>query len=99
MVVDLLGRCMKRVLVVGAGIHGLVTAIKEHLSGNQVFVLEKRKRIGGRGTSQDSHGHQIEHGPHLLLKGGPFHKMLKKISKVKPSLRPIRPNKIQNFDH
>ena len=43
MVVDLLGRGMKRVLVVGAGIHGLVTAIKEHLSGNQVFVLEKRK--------------------------------------------------------
>lgn len=99
MVVDLLGRCMKRVLVVGAGIHGLVTAIKEHLSGNQVFVLEKRKRIGGRGTSQDSHGHQIEHGPHLLLKGGPFHKMLKKISKVKPSLRPIRPNKIQIVGH
>ena len=28
---------MKRVLVVGAGIHGLVTAVREHLAKNQVF--------------------------------------------------------------
>ena len=99
MVVDFLRRHMKRVLVVGAGILGLVTAIREHLKGNQVYVLEKRKRIGGRGTSQSSKGHQIEHGPHLLLKGGEFHKTIKKISKIKPSLRPIRPNKIMIVGH
>lgn len=93
------GVCMKRVLVVGAGIHGLVTAVREHIAKNQVFIVEKRKRIGGRGTSEESFGHQLEHGPHLLLKGGDFHKMIKKISKVKPSLRPVRPNKIRIIGH
>ncbi len=90
---------MKRILVVGAGIQGLITAIRNHLRGNQVFIFEKRKRIGGRGTSQESHGYQIEHGPHLLMKGGEFHKMVRKISKVRPSLRPIRPNKIMIIGH
>ena len=90
---------MKRVLVVGAGIHGLVTAAREHIAKNQVFIVEKRKRIGGRGTSEESFGHQLEHGPHLLLKGGELHKMVKKVSKVKPSLRPLRPNKIMIVGH
>ena len=99
MVVDFLDYTMKRVLVVGAGIKGLVTAIREHLAGNQVFVLEKRKRIGGRGTSQESQGYQLEHGPHLLHKGGEFHTLLKKISKIKPSLRPIRPSKVMIVGH
>ena len=93
------GVVMKRVLVVGAGIHGLVTAAREHIAKNQVFIVEKRKRIGGRGTSEESFGHQLEHGPHLLLKGGELHKMVKKVSKVKPSLRPLRPNKIMIVGH
>tara|TARA_B100001564_G_C20563486_1_gene634874 strand:+ start:206 stop:1099 length:894 start_codon:yes stop_codon:yes gene_type:complete len=90
---------MKRILVVGAGIHGLVTAAREHIAKNQVFIVEKRKRIGGRGTSEESFGHQLEHGPHLLLKGGELHKMVKKVSKVKPSLRPLRPNKVMIVGH
>ena len=94
-----LGLYMKRVLVVGAGIHGLVTAVREHISKNQVFIVEKRKRIGGRGTSEESFGHQLEHGPHLLLKGGVLHRMVKKVSKIKPSLMPLRPNKIRIIGH
>ncbi|MBG45058.1 MAG: hypothetical protein CMB76_00900 [Euryarchaeota archaeon] len=93
------GMYMKRVLVVGAGIHGLVTAAREHIAKNQVFIVEKRKRIGGRGTSEESFGHQLEHGPHLLLNGGELHKMVKKLSKVKPSLRPLRPNKVLVVGH
>lgn len=83
----------------GAGIHGLVTAAREHLAKNQVFVIEKRKRIGGRGTSEESFGHQLEFGPHLLLKGGTLHSMVKKVSKVKPSLRPVMPHKIKIVGH
>jgi len=90
---------MKRVLVVGAGLHGLVTAAREHLAKNQVFIVEKRKRIGGRGTSEESHGHQLEHGPHLLLKGGELHTMVKRLSKIKPSLRPLRPSKVMIVGH
>ena len=99
MVMHLLAMHMKRILVVGAGIHGLVTAVREHLDGNQVFILEKRKRIGGRGTSEESHGHQLEFGPHLLLKGGKLHSMVKKVSRIKPSLRPLRANKIFIVGH
>ena len=90
---------MKRVLVVGAGIRGLVTAAREHLDNNQVFIIEKRKRIGGRGTSEESHGYQLEHGPHLLLKGGELHTMIKKVSRVKPSLRPLMPHKVMIVGH
>ena len=99
MVMHLLEGDMKRVLVVGAGIHGLVTAAREHLAKNQVFIVEKRKRIGGRGTSEESHGHHLEHGPHLLLKGGELHTMIKKVSRVKPSLKPLRPNKVMIVGH
>tara|TARA_B100000767_G_scaffold61732_1_gene57569 strand:- start:1938 stop:2870 length:933 start_codon:yes stop_codon:yes gene_type:complete len=99
MVMHFLANSMKRVLVVGAGILGLVTAVREHLAGNQVFILEKRKRIGGRGTSEESHGHQLEFGPHLLLKGGKLHSMVKKVSRIKPSLRPLRANKIFIVGH
>ena len=90
---------MKRILIVGAGIKGLVTAVRKHLANNHVIIMEKRKQIGGRGTSNASHGFQLEHGPHLLLKGGKLHKMVSKVSKVKPSLRPIRPQKIKIIDH
>jgi len=90
---------MKRILIVGAGIKGLVTAVRNHLDNNHVIIMEKRKQIGGRGTSNASHGFQLEHGPHLLLKGGKLHKMVSKVSKVKPSLRPIRPQKIKIIDH
>ena len=90
---------MKRILIVGAGIKGLVTAVRKHLDKNHVIIMEKRKQIGGRGTSNASHGFQLEHGPHLLLKGGKLHKMVSKVSKVKPSLRPIRPQKIKIIDH
>ena len=90
---------MKRILIVGAGIKGLVTAVRKHLDNNHVIIMEKRKQIGGRGTSNASHGFQLEYGPHLLLKGGKLHKMVSKVSKVKPSLRPIRPQKIKIIDH
>lgn len=99
MVMHLLECDMKRVLVVGAGIHGLVTAAREHLAKNQVFIIEKRERIGGRGTSEESQGHHLEHGPHLLLKGGELHTMIKKVSRVKPSLRPLMPYKVMIVGH
>ena len=90
---------MKRVLVVGAGLQGLACAVRKHLAKNQVVILEKRERIVCLGSSLDIHGFQLEHGPHLLLKGGPLHKMVKKVSKVKPSLWAIRPQKIMIVGH
>ena len=86
---------MARVLVVGAGLNGLATAIHSHISGNQVVILEAKERIGGRGTSQSIEEFQLEHGPHLLEKNGKLHKLLKKVGGLSLSLRPLRPHKVK----
>lgn len=86
---------MARVLVVGAGLHGLATAIHSHIAGNQVVILEAKDRIGGRGTSQSNGGFQLEHGPHLLHKNGKLHKLVKKVGGLSLSLRSLRPHKVK----
>ena len=47
---------MARVVVVGAGIAGLSAAIHAVSSGHHVVLLEKKTKIGGRGTSQNIDG-------------------------------------------
>ena len=47
---------MARVVVIGAGIAGLVAAIHAVSDGHHVVVLERKSKIGGRGTSQNSEG-------------------------------------------
>ena len=44
---------MARVLVVGAGLAGLSAAIDASANGHHVVVLERSKKVGGRGTSQN----------------------------------------------
>ena len=41
---------MARVVVIGAGIAGLVAAIHAVSDGHHVVVLERKSKIGGRGT-------------------------------------------------
>lgn len=86
---------MARVLVVGAGLHGLATAIHSHIAGNQVVILEAKERIGGRGTSQSNEGFQLEHGPHLLQKNDKLHKLVKRVGGLSLSLKPLRPHKVK----
>ena len=86
---------MHRVLVVGSGIQGLNKAIKHHLLGHQVVILEKREQIGGRGSGDSIRGFSLENGPHFLLKNGPLYKLIKKVGGIKPMYRPLLPQKIQ----
>ena len=86
---------MHRVLVVGSGIQGLSKAIKHHLLGHQVVILEKREQIGGRGSADSIRGFSLENGPHFLLKNGPLYKLIKKVGGIKPMYRPLLPQKIQ----
>ena len=86
---------MHRVLVVGSGIQGLSKAIKHHLLGHQVVILEKREQIGGRGSGDSIRGFSLENGPHFLLKNGPLYKLIKKVGGIKPMYRPLLPQKIQ----
>lgn len=86
---------MVRVLVIGAGLAGLSAALAATSAGHHVVVLEKSKRIGGRGTSQHIDGFAIGHGPHFLLNKGPLMKLATKLSTVKIAKSPLRLHRIE----
>lgn len=93
--VNSVGHNVARVVVVGAGIAGLSAAIHAVSSGHHVVVLEKRSKIGGRGTSQNVDGFSLHYGPHLFDKTGPFFQMCKKLSRVKPKIKSLRLDKVE----
>ena len=90
---------MARVVVIGAGIAGLVAAIHAVSDGHHVVVLERKSKIGGRGTSQNNEGFSLHFGPHLLDKSGPFYKLCKQLSRIKPSIKSVRLDKIEVVGH
>ena len=86
---------MARVVVIGAGIAGLVAAIHAVSDEHHVVVLERKSKIGGRATSQNSDGFSLHFGPHLIDKSGPLYKLCKQLSRVKPSIKSVRLDKIE----
>ncbi|DAC51518.1 MAG TPA: FAD-dependent oxidoreductase [Candidatus Poseidoniaceae archaeon] len=86
---------MARVVIIGAGIAGLSAAIHAVSDGHHVVVLEKKSKIGGRGTSQNVDGFSLHYGPHLFDKSGPFYKMCRKLSRIKPAIKSMRLDKIE----
>ena len=65
------------VVVIGAGISGLLAALTLSKHGKKVLVLEKRQHIGGNCNSYMVDGYQVDTGVHAIthLVEGPF-KML-----------------------
>ena len=57
----------KRVIIVGAGIGGLATAMRLQAAGFQVTVLEKNETVGGRANVREVNGFRFDTGPSLLL--------------------------------
>lgn len=55
-----------RVVVVGAGLGGLATAIRLQAAGHQVTVVERRERIGGRAYQLRDAGYTWDMGPSLI---------------------------------
>ena len=90
---------MVRVLVVGAGLAGLACALEATLAGHHVVVLERSSRIGGRGTSQNIDEFPVGFGPHLFLKKGPFHNLVRKLSRVKLATAPVRLHRTEAIGH
>ena len=90
---------MARVLVVGAGLAGLACALEATLAGHHVVVLERSARIGGRGTSQNIDEFPVGFGPHLFLKKGPFHNLVRKLSRVKLATAPLRLHRTEIIGH
>ncbi|MSO40966.1 MAG: FAD-dependent oxidoreductase [Solirubrobacterales bacterium] len=61
---------MKRVIVVGAGLAGLVAADELRRAGREVTVLEARDRVGGRVWSRElPNGAVVEMGAEFILPG------------------------------
>jgi diapolycopene oxygenase len=57
---------MKRVVIIGAGLGGLATAIRLAGGGDDVTVLEKNERVGGKMDFWRSGGYSFDTGPSLL---------------------------------
>jgi len=87
---------MAKVAVIGAGLAGLTAALYATQAGHHVVIFDRRDRIGGKATSEHLNGVPIGFGPHCLDAHGPLMSLVKKISKIKPSLATIRLDKIHS---
>jgi len=90
---------MARVVVVGAGLAGLACALEATTSGHHVVILERSARIGGRGTTQNFDDFPLGFGPHLFLKKGPFHDLVRKLSRVKLASSPLQLHRVEVLNH
>ena len=80
----------KDVIVVGAGISGLLTALALSKEGKNVLVLERSPYVGGVCRSYDVEGYQVDTGPHIItrLDGGPLKELMTKYFDVVPNFVP-----------
>ena len=79
-----------RVVVVGAGISGLLTSLALAKEGRNVLVLEKSPDIGGVCRSYDVDGYQVDTGPHIItrVENGPLRELMDRYFDVVPNFVP-----------
>ncbi|OPY23638.1 MAG: hypothetical protein A4E27_01445 [Methanobacterium sp. PtaU1.Bin242] len=79
------------VVVIGAGISGLLSALALSKEGKSVLILEKENYIGGVCRSYDINGYRIDTGPHAItrLSNGPLKKLMDRYFDVIPQFVPF----------
>ncbi|MFQ5531568.1 MAG: FAD-dependent oxidoreductase [Candidatus Nanoarchaeia archaeon] len=83
----------KKVVVIGAGITGLVTAYYFSMDKNfEVTLIEKRGEVGGIAASFSHKDFILDHGPHKLYTELPG--IIEEISKITPLLKVEKKNSI-----
>jgi phytoene desaturase len=70
---------MKRVVVIGAGMGGLATALRLRRLGFAVTVLEKQARPGGRSNLLLENGYRADTGPTILVMKGAFEELYRSL--------------------
>lgn len=69
----------KHVVIVGAGLGGLATALRCAHAGARVTVLEKTGQVGGRNRRVQVGGCDFDGGPTLLMMRRPFEKLFEDV--------------------
>ncbi|MBU4341302.1 MAG: NAD(P)/FAD-dependent oxidoreductase [Candidatus Altiarchaeota archaeon] len=79
-----------RIIVVGAGISGLLTSLALAKEGRNVLVLEKSSDIGGVCRTYDVDGYQVDTGPHIItrVENGPLRELMDMYFDVVPNFVP-----------
>lgn len=79
------------VIVVGAGISGLLSALILSKHGYRVLLIEKEKDVGGNCRSYEVDGFRVDTGPHAITslnEGGPLPLIMDGYFDVVPTFKP-----------
>ncbi len=96
------------VIVIGAGMGGLVCAAKLQKNGKKVLLLEQHHKVGGYCTNFKRRGYEFEAAIHFIAgcePGGPLHDILKECGaenyvgfiKLDPVYKGVFPDRTINF--
>ncbi|BDZ67940.1 phytoene desaturase family protein [Methanobacterium ferruginis] len=79
------------VVVIGAGISGLLSALALSREGKSVLILEKEDYVGGVCRSYEVDGYRLDTGPHAItrLENGPFKELMNRYFDVIPQFVPF----------
>ena len=88
---------MDELMVVGAGVSGLVAAIEAAERGWSVTVCEARSAVGGRARSMSGR-FRANIGPHALYSDGAFWRWLEERDLLPPVLAALRPKTLFRFN-
>lgn len=74
------------VIVIGAGISGLLSALALSKNGKKCLIIEKNEYVGGLARSYDVEGYKVDVGPHSItaLKDGPLVTLMDKYFDIVP---------------
>ncbi|MHC1598599.1 MAG: phytoene desaturase family protein [Candidatus Methanofastidiosia archaeon] len=81
---------MKKAVVIGAGISGLLSGLVLVKEGYSVTILESMDKVGGMCRSYNVNGYSVDTGPHIItrLQNGPLRKLMDKYFDVTPEFIP-----------
>jgi phytoene dehydrogenase-like protein len=85
-----------RIVIIGAGISGLLSALALSKEGHAVTVLEREPEVGGVCRSYRVGPYKVDTGPHIItrLQDGPLRTLIDDYFETAPVfvLRPVRPS-------